>query len=289
MSARRPGGVGLALRGRAPWGARRTPHLPAALTPGEVAASATGVDVRRGGRLVLTGADLAVRAGEVHGLVGPNGAGKSTLLAALAGDLVPDAGRVLVRDRPVASLSPTALARERAVLLQDVAVSFPFTVVDVVRMGRAPWRGTALEADDDAAVADALERTDTTHLAGRTFPTLSGGERGRVALARTLAQRTGTVLLDEPTAALDLGHQETVLLTARELARAGHAVAVVLHDLALAAAHTDRVTVLDGGRVVACGAPADVLEAELLSDVYRYPVEVFEHPRTGAPVVLPRR
>ncbi|WP_280334264.1 ABC transporter ATP-binding protein, partial [Nocardia wallacei] len=158
----------------------------------------------------------------------------------------------------------------------------------------APWAGppgapTTRQDDDETAIAAALAATDTEHLAARPFPALSGGERARVALARVLAQDTPTLLLDEPTAALDLGHQEQVLRLAR--ARAGHgaAVVVVLHDLGIAAAYADRVAVLESGHLAACGPPRDILTTTLLSRVYQHPVEVFDHPRTGAQLVLPAR
>ncbi|PJI93723.1 heme ABC transporter ATP-binding protein [Luteimicrobium subarcticum] len=262
---------------------------PSSHPAGTLLAQVTGVRLERGGRLVLDDADLAVRAGEVHALLGPNGAGKSTLLGVLTGDLVPEAGTVTVDGREVGAWHPTGLARRRAVLLQQVTVSFPFTAEEIVRMGRAPWARTAAEDDDDDAVASAMAAVDVTHLAARTVPSLSGGERARVALARVLAQRTGVLLLDEPTAALDLGHQELVLQLAREHARAGGAVVVVVHDLGLAAAYADRVTVVSEGRVRACGPTREVLTASLLSDVWRFPVEVLEHPHGGAPLVVPVR
>jgi iron complex transport system ATP-binding protein len=168
-------------------------------------------------------------------------------------------------------------------------VSFPFSVEQVVRMGRAPWARTAAEADDDAAVARALALTDLTALAGRRITSLSGGERARAALARVLAQDTGILLLDEPTAALDLRHQEDVLRLARDRAREGAAVAVVLHDLNAALGVADRVTLLSRGRVVSTGAAAEVLTAEAIESVYGQPVDVFPHPSTGTPVVSPRR
>lgn len=269
---------------------RRTAHaLPAPVPSGATVAEAVAVRVALGRRTVLDGVDLAVRAGEVLALVGPNGAGKSTLLAALAGDLAPAGGEVRIGGRPAGSWAAGELALRRAVLPQEAALSFPFPVAEVVRMGRAPWAGTVREAEDEAAVAQALAVTETAGFAGRPFPALSGGERARAALARVLAQRTGLLLLDEPTAALDLRHQELVLRVCRERAAAGVAVVVVLHDLGLAAAYADRVAVLHGGRIAAAGAPAEVFGGELLSRVYRQPVEVFPHPRTGAPVVLPTR
>jgi iron complex transport system ATP-binding protein len=270
------------------FGARRR-TLPARPAAGEVLAEAEGLAVALGGREVLSGVDLAARAGEVLALVGPNGAGKSTLFAALAADLPAGRGSVRIAGRPAGDWTPAELALRRAVLPQSASLSFPFPVEDVVRMGRAPWSGTELEDEDEEAVAAALRATETEEFAARPFSALSGGERARVALARVLAQRTALLLLDEPTAALDLRHQELVLRICRERAAAGDGVVVVLHDLGLAAAYADRVAVLEGGRIEAEGEPARIFGAELLSRVYRQPVEVFPHPRTGAPVVLPDR
>ncbi|MFD3524674.1 heme ABC transporter ATP-binding protein [Streptomyces sp. NPDC058653] len=268
-------------------------ELPAPVAPGDVVAEARGLRVRLGESAVLGGVDLLVRAGEVLALVGPNGAGKSTLLAALAADLPIGGpgtdGGVRIAGRPAHGWSAPELALRRAVLPQAATVSFPFPVEEVVRMGRAPWAGTASAADDDAAVADALAATEVGEFARRPFSALSGGERARVMLARVLAQRAPLLLLDEPTAALDLRHQELVLRVCRARAAAGDAVVVVLHDLGLAAAHADRAAVLHEGRIVADGPPADVFDGQLLGRVYRQPVEVFPHPRTGTPLVVPRR
>lgn len=262
---------------------------PAAIRATVPVVRAEGLTVRYGATTVLDGVDLDVRTGEVLALVGPNGAGKSTLLAALAGDVVPGAGRVELLGRPLADWRLGDLARERAVLTQEHAVAFPFPVAEVVAMGRAPWRGRPEEDDDVAIVAESMGACDIGHLGSRSFGRLSGGEKARSALARVLAQRTGIVLLDEPTAALDLGHQESVLARARALADAGGAVVVVLHDLTLAAAWSDRVVLLAGGRVAAEGAPVQVFDAALLSRVYATPVEVLPHPVTGDLLVLADR
>lgn len=264
-------------------------ELPAAVAPGSPVVEALGLSVRLGKRLVLDTVELTARAGEVVALVGPNGAGKSTLLAALAADLPVGSGGIRIDGRPADAWSAPELALRRAVLPQAAALSFPFPVEDVVRMGRAPWAGTGREDEDDAAVAEAMAATEVTEFAARPFSALSGGERARVALARVLAQRAPLLLLDEPTAALDLRHQELVLRICRERAAAGDAVVVVLHDLGLAAAYADRAVVLHGGRVAVAGAPAEVFTGALLGEVYRQPVDVFPHPRTGVPLVVPTR
>ncbi|MFI1176562.1 heme ABC transporter ATP-binding protein [Streptomyces melanogenes] len=269
--------------------AARRRSVPGRAAPGEILAEARGLRVRLGGRTVLDGVSVRARAGEVLALVGPNGAGKSTLLGALAGDLAVCGGEVRIAGRPLADWSPGDLALRRAVLPQSAALSFPFPVEEVVRMGRAPWAGTAGEDEDDAVVAAAMAATEVAPIADRPYAALSGGERARVALARVLAQRAPVLLLDEPTAALDLRHQELVLRLCRERAGAGDAVVVVLHDLGLAAAYADRVAVLHAGAVAAEGAPAEVFREELLSRVYRQPVEVFPHPETGVPLVVPKR
>ncbi|RBM15910.1 heme ABC transporter ATP-binding protein [Streptomyces sp. PT12] len=265
------------------------PAPPDAPVPGLTLAAAKGLTVRLGGRTVLDGVDLGVAAGEVLALVGPNGAGKSTLLAALAADVAPDEGEVTLAGRPAHAWRAPELAMRRAVLPQMSTLAFPFTVSEVVRMGRAPWARTPAREEDDAAVAEAMEDAEVTAFHDRPFAALSGGERARVALARVLAQRAPLLLLDEPTAALDLRHQELVLRVCRERAARGPGVVVVLHDLGLAAAWADRAAVLDGGRIAADGSPADVLTEELLSAVYQHPVEVLPHPRTGARLVVPRR
>ncbi|MCI2956390.1 heme ABC transporter ATP-binding protein [Agromyces atrinae] len=264
-------------------------ELPAPIEVGDVAIAATDVSVELSGTRILDGVDLEVRAGEVLALIGPNGAGKSTLLAAVTGDQETVSGSISIAGRPLAEWHVRELAQRRAVLLQHNDVFFPFTVRQVVEMGRAPWRRTPREDDDEVAVDDAIRSTDIGRFAERQIPSLSGGERARAALARILAQRTGILLLDEPTAALDLRHQEDVLRLARDSARAGDAVIVVLHDLNLAGAYADRITLLRRGRHVVTGTPAEVLTAERLTEVYEYPVEVIDHPATGRPVILPIR
>ncbi|MER8183182.1 heme ABC transporter ATP-binding protein [Kitasatospora sp. NPDC094015] len=267
----------------------RRRRVPDRAEPGAVVVEGRGLRLALGGRELLAGVDLTVRAGELLALLGPNGAGKSTLLGVVAGDLAPTAGELLLAGRPAAELKVAELALHRALLPQAAELSFPFTVGEVVRMGRAPWAGTPAAAQDEEVVTEALALTGTAAFAERPFTALSGGERARVALARVLAQRAGLLLLDEPTAALDLRHQELVLRLARQRAAAGDAVVVVLHDLSLAAAYADRVVLLAAGRAVADGPVREVLTGPLLSEVYGHPVEVLDHPRTGAPLVLPDR
>jgi iron complex transport system ATP-binding protein len=240
---------------------------------------AEGVHVSLGGARALDGATLALRPGEVLGLIGPNGAGKSTLLACLSGALVPDRGAVRLDGAAPARLSPAELARRRAVLEQTPASAAPFPLAELVGLaiprGIPPGRARAIVADSLAAVG-------LSHLAARPLDRLSGGERHRGHMARALAQHMAGreagegrwLLLDEPTASLDLAHQASVLRAARAAAAGGAGVLAVLHDLTLAAAMADRLALMQAGRIVALGAPAEVLTPGRLSTVYGLPVAV---------------
>jgi len=252
-----------------------------------VTISATDVSVVIDGSDILSGVSIDIVAGEVLALVGPNGAGKSTLLSVLGGDVRPGSGVVLVEGRDIRSYRHLELARLRSVLTQENQVSFPFTVAEVVAMGRSPWARTASAEDDEAAIAEALDAADVRHLVDRRYTSLSGGEKARVSLARVLAQRAGTVFLDEPTAALDLRHQEEVMACARTLASTGIAVVVVLHDLSLAAAYADRVALIARGALRAVGTPAEVITAAMVEEVYGLPVQILQ--QSGRPIVLPVR
>ena len=248
---------------------------------------ARGVGVSLDGHRILSGIDLTVAPGEVVALVGPNGAGKSTLLAAISGDVAISDGSVEIAGKALGDYRHLELARERAVLTQDNQLSFPFTVGQVVSMGRSPWSRTDRFDEDETAIAEAMLAMDVDQLATRRFTSLSGGEKARVSLARVLAQRTPIVMLDEPTASLDLRHQEDVMRAVRTLASAGTAVLVVVHDLSLAAAYADRVAIIAGGTLVAAGPPQQVLTAPQVSSVYGLPVEVSL--ASGSPVVVPLR
>ena len=241
------------------------------------------------GRPVLDGVDLELNAGEVVALVGPNGAGKSTVVRLFSRVLEPEAGRIELDGRPLHGYGRRALARRVAVVPQSGELPAGFRVGDVVQMGRAPHVGfLRSESRHDLRVVEAaLRRTDTWDLRARDVAELSGGERQRVAVARALAQEPGILLLDEPTNHLDLRYQGEILRFVRREARAGVAALIVLHDLNLAARASDRMVLLDAGRVAARGPASDVLRPEVLRAVYRTDVEVGRG-RDGAPVVLPR-
>ena len=240
-------------------------------------ATELSVDLAR--RRVLEGITFAVGGGVFVGVLGPNGAGKSTLLRAMAG-LLPYHGSLKLDGRDLDSWSPAERARRVAYVEQASALAFALTVRDVVELGRAPHRGwlAPLRADDAVAVDAALEAADVADLAGRPATALSGGERQRVALARALAQDAPALLLDEPTAHLDVRHQLSLLEHGRRLAASGRAVIGAFHDIGLAARFATRLLVIDRGRLVADGEPADVITPALLDGVFGVRAEVSEGP-----------
>jgi iron complex transport system ATP-binding protein len=247
------------------------------------------VTVSLGASPVLTDVSLSVADGQFLALIGPNGAGKTTLLRSCNGVLSPDAGTVTVDGDRVSTLSARAIGRRVATVPQGTHLGFDFTVRDLVAMGRTPHRsrfGTADDADR-TAVEGALDRTDTTRLADRTVGALSGGERQRVLLARALAQATPVVLLDEPTANLDINHQVRTLSLARELAEEGKTVVAAIHDLDLAARFCDRAALLDDGRVVDVGPPEAVVTADRLEAAFGVRTAVATSPVSGTPAVTP--
>jgi len=238
----------------------------------------------------LRGVSLAVAPGEVLGLVGPNGSGKTTLIRAVMGAIKPVAGEVRVLGADVAALSQRERALRAAVVPQEPQLPGAFTALEIVLMGRTPHLRLLQSegAADLAAVELAMRATKTWDFADRPIGELSGGERQRVVVARALAQETPLLLLDEPTAHLDLGHQAAVLELVRHTCREGRrGVLAVVHDLTMAARYCDRLALLAAGAVAACGPPEDVLHAGILSRIYGAPVDVFPHPRTGRPVVAP--
>ncbi|HEY8862242.1 MAG TPA: ABC transporter ATP-binding protein [Candidatus Limnocylindria bacterium] len=241
-----------------------------------------------GARRVLQGIDLALEPGVLVALVGPNGAGKSTLLRALAALIRPTAGAVTLDGVDVATLSRAALASRIAVVPQTFDTLFPFTVREIVALGRSARLGLFARPTpiDAAAVARAIDAQDLGALVDRRLDALSGGERQRVVLAMALAQEADVLLLDEPTAHLDPAHQIGTVRRAAELARSRGVIALaVLHDLNLAAL-ADRVVVLDGGRIVADGPPARALTSDLVARVFGSGLAVAQV--SGRTVVLPR-
>jgi len=252
--------------------------------------SARGVGVRYDGRVALEGVDLDVAAGEWAALVGPNGAGKTSLLRALAGT-VPSTGSVAVGGRPRRGMARRRWARLVAAVAQHPVLPAAMTAAEYVLLGRTPHLGylAAEGAGDVATALAALDRLDAGGLASRPLGSLSGGERQRVVLARALAQEPEVLLLDEPTASLDIGHQQQVLDLVDDLRRErGLAVVAALHDLTLAAQYAGRLVLLDGGRLVAEGEAAAVLTPDALARFSGARVALLRGPG-GEMVVAPRR
>jgi len=247
-----------------------------------------GISVEIGGREIIRDIHLELAGGEILVLAGSNGAGKTTLLRVASRVLRPSAGCVRLHGRPAESLSRRALAREIAVVPQDVQVAFPFRAGEVVLMGRSPHLGRfgyESRADVERA-SEAMERVGIAALADRSILELSGGERQLVLIARALAQDPEVLLLDEPTAHLDLRHRIQVLALVREFADAGRSALVVSHDLSLAARTCDRIGLLAGGGLLAAGRPGDVLTRENLRAAFDIEAEVLTAP-DGAPLVVP--
>lgn len=236
---------------------------------------------------VLNGVSFSVQRGEVFGVIGPNSAGKTTLLKLLSKVLAPRAGTIRLEGTDLSRIPRPAVARTVAVVPQELALAFPFTVRDFVLMGRYPHAPHRFfEAPEDlVAAAEALARADVAHLADKLVSELAGGERQLVLVARALAQRPRLLLLDEPNAHLDLRHQVALARLVRRLNAEGLTAVVVSHDLGLAAELCDRLLLLAGGRVARLGHPDDVLEADLIEAVYGCRVSVETNPKTGRPRV----
>jgi len=238
---------------------------------------------------VIEGVSLAVAPGEMLGVIGPNGSGKSTLVRLLSGVLTPASGKIALDGRALHSYSRRELARRIAVVPQETLIEFPFSVTEVVLMGRSPHLGGfAFESTADVQVAHAaMQRTGVLDLQHRSIHELSGGERQRVILARALAQEASVMLLDEPAAFLDIRHQVDTYDLLHELQNEGTGIITVLHDLNLATLYCDRVILLKAGSAVATGQPADVITYAAIKDVYDTEVYVDVNDVTGAVNVLP--
>ena len=242
--------------------------------------------------LVLDGVSLTIPAGGLVGILGPNGSGKTTLLRLLSGTLRPSTGRVWLDDRAVDALSRRDLARQIAVVPQETHLSFDYSVMEMVLMGRHPHLGLfEVEGPADLALArDAMAATGTAHLEARQFDTLSGGEKQRVVIAAALAQAASLLLLDEPTASLDLGYQlEVAGLLHRLNEDRGVTLVVSTHDLNLAASLCRDLILLHRGRVLAAGPLEDVLTSDHIQTLYGVEADVRVHDETGHVMVVPLR
>jgi iron complex transport system ATP-binding protein len=242
------------------------------------------------GHQVLHDVSFDVKNGEVLALIGPNGAGKSTIIRAASG-VIPCTGSVRTNGDDFHALDPMQRAKYIAVVPQAISLPPAFTVWETVLMGRTPYLsflGNASSLDEELA-RSSLSRVNALALSDRRVSELSGGEAQRVLLARALCQSTPILLLDEPTAHLDLQYQVSLLELIRELAHKENlAVLIALHDLNLAARYADRVALLVGGKLNAIGTPRDVLTPEKISNAYCLPVNIVEHPYLDAPLVLPK-
>jgi iron complex transport system ATP-binding protein len=240
---------------------------------------------------VLDRVSFALNPGELVGLVGPNGSGKSTLLRLLLGIIPANRGCILLDGTPIRSLSRKAIARHAAFVPQDTAIEAAFTARDIVAMGRNPHLGRfqSETLDDRAAIEWALAVTSTQHLTARFVQELSGGERQRVMLARALAQQAPLLLLDEPTANLDVAHQLDMLTQVRSVARDDRCALIALHDFNLAARFCDRILMLADGHLVAQGKPEAVITEHHLATYFHIRAKVRWEPDIGGLVVLPCR
>jgi iron complex transport system ATP-binding protein len=249
------------------------------------------VSAAYGSRRVLSEISTGFAAGAVTGIVGPNGAGKTTLFRVALGVIKPTDGTISVLDKPLAQWSREGLARAIAYLPQGSDAHWPLQARQLVSLGRLPHRAafSALSASDVTAIDEALRRCDALQFAGRRMDELSAGERARVLFARALATGAPVLLADEPAAYLDPAHQLRLMELLREEAARGSAVAVTLHDLALASRHCDEIIVLDKGRLAGQGAPQDALSDALLARVFGIAAMHTLDPLGGQPALTPWR
>ena len=243
-------------------------------------------------RIAVSGLSVSLNAGEITAIIGPNGAGKSTLLRTLNGQLPRSKGSVLLDGEPIERLNRRRISRRIAVVAQEAELRFPVTVLEFVLGGRFAWAthsGWGWETERDLNVAESvLRETELSDLSTRLMNELSGGERQRALMARALATEAPILLLDEPTANLDLSHQATLLSLVRARCDQHRAAAlVVTHDINLAANFSDSILLMKQGRTVESGSPQEVLRPEILQDVFEIRVLVDAHPVTGGPRVTP--
>lgn len=256
--------------------------------------SARSITFHRDRCPILKDVSLTLGLGECVAIVGPNGAGKSSLLKIFSGDLIPQFGEVRLDEIPIGAWDWGKIARRRAVLPQQSELFFPFSVRDVVLMGRSPYHGSIETFEDDRVVEEAMRATDVIQFQDRLYDRLSGGEKQRVQLARVLAQiwpgsekNGGFLLLDEPTSSLDLCYQHRFFQTVRRFIGAGLGALVVLHDLNLAMQYADRVMVLCHGHSLACDVPEKAFLPELIREVFKIKVRVLRETALSHPVLVP--
>lgn len=250
------------------------------------------LEFRYDAKSVLKDIDLEAAEGEVLALVGPNGSGKTTLLKNISGVLKPPKGAIYLDFKKLTELSPKEIARQLAAVEQEVHVGFDFTVREVVELGRLPHlkRLQTFRAQDQQAIEEAMRATEVQSFAERSIFSLSSGERQRVWLAMALAQEPKVLLLDEPTAHLDINYQIGIMGIIKSLAQKGLTVLLAIHDLNLAAVYADRIAVLHKGRIVALGEPRNVLTEELIERVFKARVRVFRTPQDGFHIgVVPKQ
>ena len=243
-------------------------------------------------RIAVADVTLSLKPGEITAIIGPNGAGKSTLLKSLNGQVRPSSGTILLDDQPLERLNRRSISRRIAVVAQEAELRFPVTVLEFVLGGRFAWAtnaGWGWETEHDLKIADAvLRETELGELSGRLMNELSGGERQRALMARALATEAAILLLDEPTANLDLSHQATLLALVRNRCNQQRASAlVVTHDINLAAQFADKILLMKEGKTLYSGTPDEVLKPQILRDVFTVTVLVDAHPVTGGPRVTP--
>lgn len=249
--------------------------------------SAEGINYQSGAKVILDDVSLTLPAGQVTAVLGPNGAGKTTLLKCLSGSLTPQSGLITLNGKGLMSYTQHFLSGKRAVLSQSNPISFPFTALEIVLMGRHPHLIGEESASDKAIARQALDSMDAWHLRDRLFPTLSGGEQQRVQLARVLTQiweqDNACLFLDEPTSALDLKHQHNTLQLARKLsATMNMTICLIMHDLNLAFNYSDQIILLRDGKVFASGAPETICTPDNIQEVFEIPAlylarDLFSH------------
>lgn len=249
------------------------------------------VQYPRARRHAVDGVSLDAVRGQITAVVGPNGSGKSTLVRTLVGRIAPRSGAVLIDGEPTSLTGRREIAKSVAIVAQSEEMAFPATVAEYISLGRFPHIGAwhRVGEADRVAMERATELANVGEFLSRPMDALSGGERQRVRLARALAQGGEGLVLDEPTAFLDIGHEMTVFELLVSLAREGQAVLLVSHNLNLVARFAQRIVLLDAGRVVAAGDPTSVMKADVLERVYGWPMAVSNDPTTGTPTLIPLR